>query len=90
MKIQENLVFNKYTGDMVGFVNLGDPDFSTFVSTDIMVTHVMINVRRSTENFHNFSRLIPEERDVQRIQRVLYNPGTKMWQSEQRCQGLYI
>ena len=42
--IKEDLVFNKYTGDLVGFVDLGDPDLnlSTFVSTDIMVTNVMI------------------------------------------------
>ena len=38
MKIQENLVFNKYTGELVGFVDLGDPEvnYATFDTPDTM------------------------------------------------------
>ena len=28
MKIQENLVFDKYTGELLGFIDLGDPDLN--------------------------------------------------------------
>ena len=28
MKIQQNLVYDKYTGDLMGYVDLGDPDLN--------------------------------------------------------------
>ena len=43
MKIQENLVFDKYTGDLVGFVDLGDPElnFTCFEDVDKIASHVL-------------------------------------------------
>ena len=43
MKIQENLVFDKYTGTLVGFVDLGDPElnFSCFEKNDKIAIHIL-------------------------------------------------
>ena len=54
VKIQENLVFDKYTGNLVGFVDLGDRDLNTtsFNNTDKLASHVMLfYVRSLAENF---------------------------------------
>ena len=32
MKIKENLVFDKYTGNLIGFIDLGDTDINTLNS----------------------------------------------------------
>ena len=44
MKIQENLVYDKYSGDLVGYVNLGDPDlnYASFDDHDDLATHVLV------------------------------------------------
>ena len=44
MKIQENLVYDKYSGNLVGFVDLGDPDlnYAMFSDTNALATHVMV------------------------------------------------
>ena len=36
IKIQSSLVFNKYTDERIGFIDLGDPDtnYSTFIDLD--------------------------------------------------------
>ena len=43
MKIQSNLVFDKYTGDLIGFVDLGDPatNYATLGDEDVMATHAL-------------------------------------------------
>ena len=43
MKIQENLVFDKYTGELVGFVDLGDPElnYSCFDESDKIASHML-------------------------------------------------
>ena len=54
VKIQENLVFDKYTGNLVGFVDLGDTELNTtpFNNTDKLASHVMLfYVRSLAENF---------------------------------------
>ena len=40
MKIQSNLVFDKYTGDLIGFVDLGDPatNYASLGEEDVMAT----------------------------------------------------
>ena len=45
MKIQSNLVYNKYSGELIGYVDLGDPDinYTTFVGDDELATHALIN-----------------------------------------------
>ena len=44
IKIQKNLIFDKYTGDLVGFVDLGDPElnFSTFRDANKLASYVMV------------------------------------------------
>ena len=41
MKIQPNLVFDKYSGDLIGFVDLGDPvtNYASLGEEDVMATH---------------------------------------------------
>ena len=43
MKIQSNLVFDKYSGDLIGFVDLGDPEtnYATLGNEDVMATHTL-------------------------------------------------
>lgn len=43
MKIQENLIFDKYTGKLIGFVDLGDPDlnYGCFEKVDKVATHIL-------------------------------------------------
>ena len=44
MKIQEHLVYDKYTGNLVGYVDLGDPiiNYSSFENPDELASHVMV------------------------------------------------
>ena len=43
IKIQSNLVFDKHSGDVIGFVDVGDNDlnFATFSDMDDLATHVL-------------------------------------------------
>lgn len=43
MKIQSNLVFDKDSGDLIGFVDLGDPEtnYATLGNEDVMATHAL-------------------------------------------------
>ena len=44
MKIQSNFVWDKQTGKLIGYVDLGDTEFNdaTLEKTDIIVTHVLV------------------------------------------------
>ena len=44
MKIQQNLVFDNHSGELTGYVDLGDPEknFPTFDNEDDLATHVMV------------------------------------------------
>ena len=44
MKIKQNLIYDKYSGDLVGYVDLGDPDinFSSFKDHNNLATHVLV------------------------------------------------
>ena len=44
MKIQQNLVYDKYSGDLVGYVDLGGPDlnYASFKNQDDLATPVLI------------------------------------------------
>ena len=44
MKIQENLVYDKNCGNLVGYVDLGDPDINylSFDNADVLESHVMM------------------------------------------------
>ena len=43
MKIQANLVFDKYSGDLIGFVDLGDPmtNYASLGEEDVIATHAL-------------------------------------------------
>ena len=43
MKIQSNLVFDKYSGELIGFVDLGDPmtNYASLGEEDVMATHAL-------------------------------------------------
>ena len=44
MKIMSNLVFDKVTGELIGYVDLGDPDinFATLDKADAVATHALV------------------------------------------------
>ncbi len=62
MKIQENLVWDKYSGDLIGFVDLGDTDlnFATLQNVDTIASHLLVLLVRGAVNplkysFANFA-----------------------------------
>ncbi|XP_065654860.1 uncharacterized protein LOC136081473 [Hydra vulgaris] len=57
MKIQENLVWDKHTGEIVGYVDLGDADvnIATLPKVDDFATHVLVFLVRSIFNPFKFS-----------------------------------
>ena len=52
MKIQDDLVWDKHTGELIGFVDLGDPDlnYATLKNTNELATHVLVFLIRSIIN----------------------------------------
>ena len=44
MKITSNLVFDKFTGELIGYVDLGDPDinFGTLEKADKLASHALV------------------------------------------------
>ena len=44
MKIKSNLVFDRHTGELIGFLDLGDPDinFASLEKEDELATHVLV------------------------------------------------
>ena len=57
MKIQENLVWSKHSGDLTGFVDLGDIDvnYATLQKRDAIANHVLVFLLRSVVNPFKFS-----------------------------------
>ena len=52
MKIQGNLVWDKHSGELKGFVDLGDinANFATLKNTETLVTHVLVFLVKSVVN----------------------------------------
>ena len=52
MKIQENLVWDKHTGDLIGFVDLGGTEVNcaTLQKTDQIAIHVLVFLVHSIVN----------------------------------------
>ena len=52
MKIQEDLVWDKHTGELIGYVDLGDPDLSyaTLKKPDEVASHILVFLLRSIVN----------------------------------------
>ena len=57
MKVQEDLVWNKHTGELVGFVDLGDVNLNHAVlnKIDALATHVLVIMIRSIVNQLSFT-----------------------------------
>jgi len=57
MKVQENLVWDKHTGELIGYVDLGDPavNYATFEKVDSIATHILVFMLRSIVNPFKFS-----------------------------------
>eukprot|EP00794_Sanderia_malayensis_P013195 gene13195-14544_t len=57
MKIQENLVWDKHTGDLIGYVDLGNIELncSTFKKVDEIASHVLVFLIRSVVNPMKFT-----------------------------------
>lgn len=57
MKIQENLVWDKHTGELIGYIDLGDlsVNLATFKSVQTVATHVLVFMIRSIVNPFKFS-----------------------------------
>ena len=57
MKIQENLVWDKHTGELIGYVDLGDEDlnFASLENVETIATHILVFMLRSVVNPLKFS-----------------------------------
>ena len=57
MKIQENLVWDKHSGELIGFVDLGDinVNFATLKSTQTLSPHVLAFLIKSVVNPLSYS-----------------------------------
>ena len=57
MKIQENLVWDKHTGELIGYVDLGDPmlNYASLDNVEAVATHVLVFMLRSIINPFKFS-----------------------------------
>ena len=57
MKIQENLVWNKHIGDLIGYIDFGDAElnYATLQKSTDITTHVLVFLLRSVVNPFKFS-----------------------------------
>jgi len=57
MKIRDNLVFDKHNGQLIGYVDLGDPslNYGTFQDIDDLATHVLVYYVRGIASDLKFS-----------------------------------
>ena len=57
MKIQENSVWNEHSGELIGFVDLGDinVNFATLKNTETLVSHVLMFLVKSVVNPLSYS-----------------------------------
>ena len=57
MKSQDDLVWDKHTGELIGSVDLGDPDlnYATSKNTNELATHVPVFLIRSIVNPFTYS-----------------------------------
>ena len=57
MKIQENIVWDKHTGDLIGCVDFGDAElnYETLQKCTAITTHVLVFLLRSVVNPFKFS-----------------------------------
>ena len=55
MKIQEDLVWDKHTGDLIGYVDLGDTElnYATLKKSEEVATHMLVFLVRSIPSEHS-------------------------------------
>ena len=70
MKIQENLVWDKHSGELIGYVDLGDPDlhYATLPDTNAIASHILVFLVRSIVNPFKFSLANFATKDVSATQ----------------------
>ena len=53
MKVQENLVWEKHTCELIGYVDLGDinANYGTFQKSSEIVTHIIVFLRSTFNPF---------------------------------------
>ena len=57
MKVQEDLVWDKHTNELIGFVDLGDTDvnYATLIKSDDLASSILVFLIRSLHNPLSFS-----------------------------------
>jgi len=57
MKIQQDLLWNKHSGELIGFVDLGDGDLNSAVLKDVdeLATHILVFLVKSITNPLSYS-----------------------------------
>ena len=57
MKIQEDLVWEKQTGELIGFVDLGDMklNYATLKNVSVLATHILVFLVKSVVNPLSYS-----------------------------------
>ena len=55
MKIQENLVWDKHNGELIGYVDLGDINYAAMSKVTTVAPHVLVFLIRSIVNPFKFS-----------------------------------
>ena len=57
MKIQEDLVWDKHTGELVGFVDLSDMklNYATLKNVSVLATHILVFLVKSVVNPLSYS-----------------------------------
>ena len=57
MKIQDSLVWDKHTGDLIGYVDLGDAEvnYATLKNAEVIASHVLVFLIRGIVNPFKFS-----------------------------------
>ena len=57
MKIQEDLVWDKYSGELIGFIDLGDinTNYATLSNVEELATHILVFLVKSVVNPLSFS-----------------------------------
>ena len=80
MKIQENLVWDKHTGELIGYVDLGDEDlnFASLENVETIATHILVFMLRSVVNPLKFS-LASFATTVNHISSVISNILESCW-----------
>ena len=70
MKIQEDLVWDKHTGDLIEYVNLGDSqhNYATLKKSDDTASHVLVFLLRSIVNLLKFTRANSATKNVTSLQ----------------------